>query len=272
MPVVDFAQQRHAPGPYIGLTWSPGQIGTGPWVGVAFGAGAFVAVRNAASLQNIARSTNGYNWTIITTGAALNLSCVCYGEGVFIALAFNGAGNQIFRSIDYGLTWSNIAEPSTRQWTDVCYAGNGTFVAVAQDGVGNQIMRSTDRGATWASIAEPSTELWQAITYGASVWYAVGTNTAAATAAMYSNDDGATWNGVFGHTNHDIQAVAYCYDKFVVVRDSGAGSGSMTLGTSKNGIISTYHSETCWTVTRLKGICMGYDRAVIVGNTISLVS
>ena len=81
-------------------------------------------------------------WTIRTSPADNNWFSVCYGNGLFVAVAYSGTGNRVMTSPD-GITWTIRTSPADNNWRSVCY-GNGLFVAVANSGTGNRVMTSPD--------------------------------------------------------------------------------------------------------------------------------
>ena len=79
-------------------------------------------------------------WTIRTSPADNNWFSVCYGNGLFVAVAYSGTGNRVMTSPD-GITWTIRTSSADNSWYSVCY-GNGLFVAVAYSGTGNRVMTS----------------------------------------------------------------------------------------------------------------------------------
>ena len=79
-----------------------------------------------------------YLWTIRTSAADNSWLSVCYGNGLFVAVAITGTGNRVMTSPD-GITWTIRASTADNDWHSVCY-GNGLFVAVSYSGTGNRVM------------------------------------------------------------------------------------------------------------------------------------
>ena len=79
-------------------------------------------------------------WTTSKSAADNQWYSVCYGNGLFVAVAITGSGNRVMTSPD-GITWTIRSSAADNQWRSVCY-GNGLFVAVAITGSGNRVMKA----------------------------------------------------------------------------------------------------------------------------------
>ena len=123
------------------------------WVNVTYGTpngfGLFVAVGN----NRIMTSPDGINWTLRTTIVNINIWCVCYGNGLFVAVFFN-TGNIVLTSSD-GITWNSMSSAASNSWRGVIY-GNGLFVAVAESGLGNRVMTATTLSPTITNFSIPT--------------------------------------------------------------------------------------------------------------------
>ena len=113
------------------ITWSPDAI-------IAVGSGGTV-------LRSLDRTT----WTACASSTTANLKSIIYDAttSAFIAV---GSGGTIIRSTDGGLTWHNLAQFSSGNFTDVV-VGADEFVAVSDDG---WVARSTD-GEVWTRYIGP---------------------------------------------------------------------------------------------------------------------
>jgi hypothetical protein len=215
--VVDFAQRGPYPGPHSGQLWEILNNGSGVagWKDIAFGRGVFIGCSTAGLLNSLCRTIDGYDWTYPNSAAALQWTGIAYGNGVWNSCAQNGAGNQFQRSIDNGVTWTSVAEPSTRQWRAICWAGGDIWLAVAQDGVGNQFARSIDGGASWASIAEPATLQWASIAANPYTGHVLAiTSDGAANGLARSVDYGASWVSVAVPASRSWQTIRYARDRW----------------------------------------------------------
>jgi len=79
-------------------------------------------------------------WTIRSSAADNYWYSVCYGNGLFVAVAYEGDGNNVMTSPN-GVDWTIRSSAADNDWISVCY-GNGLFVAVAYPGAGNRVMTS----------------------------------------------------------------------------------------------------------------------------------
>jgi hypothetical protein len=125
----------------IELTYGQLKIAPVAFVGVAFGAGKFVAVSSATFLRY---STDGVNWT------AVGLTTVQPNRIAFAGARFFGftdGGQLTTTSID-GVTWTNFSMPnSSANWSSVAF-GNGIYVSTPSSGT--YLATSTD-GTTWTN-------------------------------------------------------------------------------------------------------------------------
>lgn len=60
---------------------------------VSDGAGTILAILNRDTIQR-----TGINWTIRSSAADNNWHGVCYGNGLFVAVAYTGTGNRVMTS------------------------------------------------------------------------------------------------------------------------------------------------------------------------------
>ena len=109
-------------------------------------------------------------WTIRTSAADIYWTSVCYGNGLFVAVAISGLGNRVMTSPD-GITWTIRTSAADIYWQSVCY-GNGLFVAVAISGTGNHVMTSPD-GITWTIRTSAADNDWASVCYGNGLFVAV---------------------------------------------------------------------------------------------------
>jgi hypothetical protein len=157
-----------------GINWTirTSQI-TGPffqWQSVCYGNGLFVACGVASKAMY---SSNGIDWTIITTPTAFNWQSVCYGNGLFVAVSFGG--NGIITSPD-GINWTIQSIPAVLQFASVCY-GQGLFVTVAYNSASTpqRVMTSPD-GINWTLRTTPADNQFISVCYGNGLFVAVATS------------------------------------------------------------------------------------------------
>ena len=107
--------------------------------------GFFVATGNNGT---ILKSSNGINWTSITSGTSENLRAGTYGGSTYVVVGYSGT---ILTSKDSN-SWTSRTSGTTDNLTNLAY-GNNTFLAIGTSGT---ILKSTD-GMTWNSQTSGTT-------------------------------------------------------------------------------------------------------------------
>lgn len=134
----------------------------------------------------------GMNWKdlgVIPSPAAGILSLAYLGNGIVIA----GADNKVFKSVDYGITWTDQGAVGASSTSFLSYFGNGIVILI--DGaLGNQIFRSTDFGSTWISLGLfGAVVLADPIYLGNNIGLIGSAVSGAGGHIWYSSNNGATW-------------------------------------------------------------------------------
>lgn len=160
-----------------GLTWSSLDSGIEHgtnWQDICTSGALFVSVGRSDVAGTIVRySGNGITWTGTTTGVPNNQwNSVCFGLGLFVAVASSGAGNRVMTSPD-GIAWTARVSAADAPWNGVTFA-DGVFVAVG-DSSTPIIMISFD-GIVWETRNIPSAQSWEEVTFGAGNFVAVSSN------------------------------------------------------------------------------------------------
>ena len=102
------------------------------------------AAAAAATTITMHACGKGVSWTLRNTPAANNWYSVCWGNNVYVAVAWTGSGNRVMRSVD-GVSWTSQNAATETQWFAVTYGTTpGLFVAVSQSGSNNRVMTSPD--------------------------------------------------------------------------------------------------------------------------------
>lgn len=176
-----------------GVNWSSA---TSPaaitWTSVCWGAGQFLAVSSAAVVGQVITSPDGVAWTLQSTAAVLPnpLQSVCYGNGIYVAVANSGAaGTRLIFSYN-GVGWGNGAGAPDISWASVCYY-NGLFVACAITGTANRIMVSSN-GIAWTSITTSDDNDWRCISFGNGKFVSVCSSGATSNRVMTSDTSAVT--------------------------------------------------------------------------------
>ena len=129
-----------------------------------------------------AYSADGINWTQSTLPVSKDWQLVCYGNTKFVAVA-NNSSTTVY-SAD-GINWTKSTLPVYTYWRSVCY-GDGKFVAVS---INKNIAAYSDDGINWTQSTLPANAYWQSVCYGDDKFVAVARNSSI---AAYSAD-GINW-------------------------------------------------------------------------------
>jgi hypothetical protein len=187
-------------------------------------------VAMAFNSNRVMTSPDGITWTARSTAAANSWRDVTYGNGLFVAVA-DGSTNSVITSPD-GITWTAHSATEANSWRSITY-GNGLFVAVAQSGT-NRVMTSPD-GITWTAHSATEANSWRSITYGNGLFVAVaqsGTN------RVMTSPDGIAWTARSTAAANSWQDVTYGNGLFVAVTYDGTNR----VMTSPDGIAWTARS------------------------------
>ena len=124
---------------------------TADWFeGVTASAQRAIAVGDNGSIYS---TTNGSDWSKVTSGTTEWLRGVAFGNGAYVAVGENG---KILRSTG-GNAWNSVASGTTAHLNRVRYVGGnsgGQFIAVGNGGV---TLSSTTGTAPWASLTSGTT-------------------------------------------------------------------------------------------------------------------
>jgi len=187
------------------------------------------------------------------TPSAITIKGLCYGNGIFVAVAETGTGNRVATSAD-GVTWEYQSSAADYSWQSVCY-GNGLFVAVSLDGA-ERIMTSPD-GETWTLVTAPANNLWTSVAYGNGQFVAVA-RTGTSNRVMTS-PDGANWSLPTYPNDNDWNSVCWGNGQFVAVAQTGTGTRVMTSPDGTNWTSQTSVDQG-WL-----SVCYGNGQFVSVG-------
>ena len=168
-----------------------------------------------SSWEKLAGDSSGREW-IARSSAVDNLWYnVCYGNGMFVAVASSGTNNRAMYSYD-GVNWNTAYTPVDANFYGVAY-GKGLFVAVAYSGVNEQVMVSSD-GINWSAVDLVSqigvSVDWHDIAYGNGLFVAVAFSDSKD--VIMTSPDGYNWTLVSLPNNRWLNGVTYGNGKFVV--------------------------------------------------------
>jgi len=241
-----------------GTNWAAQPIASGFWFypnAVAYGAGRFVAAGWVAGGPCALTSTDGVNWSLVSSAPTNQLWDVTFAAGRFVAVGNYGV---IATSTD-GVNWSDLSiggsdrnlrditrggglcvavgnggmlftSPDGRTWTerDSGVPGNlraatffqSRFVVVGDiDNAGGTVLNSAD-GLTWSRTSVPASLF--GLAHNGERLVAVGNN-----GVVLNSTDGLAWSSVFNATNSnpahgvDLNAVTWGGGRFVAVGRNG---------------------------------------------------
>ena len=206
-----------------------------------------------------------YNWTKTTIcSTSRGWRSICYGNGKFVATAFQKA---MAYSTD-GITWTEYSfngTSSSNPWLEsICY-GNGKFVIVIDNS--KYFAYSTD-GITWTEVMVSDTsKRWTSVCYGNGKYVAVASSS---NYFAYSTD-GINWTeGTISSTSRNWKSICYGNDKFVVVGYNTDSNSDLISGNdfaySTDGI--TWTEGTISETSRKRtSVCYGNGKYVAVASS-----
>lgn len=210
-------------------------------------------------MGNTAQPTTDLTWVQTTLPSATYWSCVCYGNGKFVAV--DSYGDKPIYSLD-GINWAQAtSSPKEFHSSAVCY-GDGKFVAVPDSGNNEKIMYSVD-GMSWTEVSTPFTPGFDCVCYGNGKFVALKMAVVANNLA-YSTD-GINWTLSSMPRIANWQSVCYGNGKFVALTNYNENYGS--------GEIAAYSTDGVnWTETTLpagnsrENVCYGNGIFLSVGS------
>ena len=186
--------------------------------------------QKTGAIQSGVLPTTGWDildkeWTQTTLPANRNWHDVAYGDGKYVAVAYDSDTGAYSTN---GINWIEFALPARRRWYSVVY-GNGKFVAVADSS--NKGAYSTN-GINWTEFALPVSERWEGLTYGDGTFVTVAHSSSV---GAYSTD-GITWTTTTLPAKRYWYSVAYGNGKFVAVAENYNSSACDKGAYSNDGI------------------------------------
>jgi len=219
------------------------------WNNVAYGNGMFVAVGwnysfSGPVYDNFMYSLDGETWTNgvgpqydeYFVGPTVSLpSGVAYGNGVWVAVVWNGPANDLVVNSPDGINWYNVPNylgvspwtplnnyPDFYGWSCVEF-DNGIFMAGSVGKVQSSwigIMTSTD-GYHWTGRTISTDCEVLGIAYGGGTWVAVGQWDVNGP-IIYSTDNGVTWSTATIVAGKHLIDVAYGNGMFIAISQDGS--------------------------------------------------
>jgi photosystem II stability/assembly factor-like uncharacterized protein len=190
-------------------------------------------------------------WTIQSSPTSVNLYGVTYSNVNSNKWLAVGDGGTIIRSIDGGITWSNVTSPVVDALRGVALHGN---IGLAV-GISGRVVRSTDAGITWVEETRPTTRNLYSVSMSDFMTVITGHEGT----IFVSYDNGLTWTFhtagtasiLFGVSVNGNTAVGVGGAGAVVMSvNGGSGWGLTVLGDQNTFFYSTsfVNSNTGWAV------------------------
>ncbi len=146
-----------------------------------------------------------------------------------------GSGGIIFKTINAGLSWTQMTSPTTNSLNDV-YAVSATDAWAV--GAAGTILHTTD-GTNWNVVATAglTVSLYGVWGAGSTVWIGGGADNAACT-IRWTTDGGTTWVAPTTNPSNDMCTDISFADALngVAAIDAGAGSGNSLMYTTDGGV------------------------------------
>lgn len=128
----------------------------------------------------IVTSTDGENWTSVSSGTKECLYSIASGNDLLVAVGFNGV---ILNSQD-GTSWSKVSSGIDSKLNSIVF-GNGKFVAVGENGV----ILTSDNGTNWSSVSTNTEYEFLGVSYTNNRFVAVGQ-----AGIIHMSEDGISWD------------------------------------------------------------------------------
>ena len=199
------------------------------------------------------------NFVSRTSAANNSWQSVCYGNGLFVAVADTGTGNRVMTSSD-GINWTTRTSAADNGWQSVCYE-NGLFVAVADTGTGNRVMTSPD-GINWTIRTSAADNVWVSVCYGNGLFVAVATAIVVGSSNVMTSPDGINWTIRTSAANSYWRSVCYGNGLFVAIASTGTGNRVMTSPDGINWTIRSSAADNSW-----QSVCYGNGLFVAVAQS-----
>lgn len=200
---------------------------------VAFGAGLYVAVGEAAQIRT---STDGATWTSRTPagGFAGAFKGVIWDGTRFLAVGDTG---EVQHSTD-GINWTRANVSTTRHFRTIAFSGSN-YVIISEDlAAGHYAYRTTTptNAASWStSTVNAGTDNYSRVRAFRGAFYVAVGNTGGGSSTIYkSADNGATWTNITTGTplSNLVNALAVDGDKALVAAGDGGRIWSTFDGTT----------------------------------------
>jgi uncharacterized repeat protein (TIGR02543 family) len=191
---------------------------------------------------NKLNSVGTWAWTNQTSAGAHNWHALATSADGSKLFAGVDSGGALYRSTDFGVTWSSIDGTSGRNWFSIASNLDGTKVVAVDRG--GDVWTSVDSGSTWTQrVVGGSVRNWESVASSSdgSKLVAVASNGSSNGFIHTSSDSGATWS---------INLAPSGNNKFTGVTSSNDGI-YLAVTTWANGIYTSNNSGQTWTLRTL---------------------
>lgn len=214
----------------------------------------------------ITTDDGGDTWTIRNSGTNTNFDDVCrIDDGAFAAVGHYGCDdwgcrNQIVRSVDGGVTWSEELS------TEPSYEFGDYGIAFSDENEGNAVgwrfYRTVDGGDTWQQQADFGSRRYYSVDFHGPAGFAAGESGM----LLRSDDGGGSWTGV-GSQIANLWALDHAGGGTAVA----AGDGGLIARTTDGGANWTHIPSGAVVALRCVSFA-GPDTGLVVGETGTVLS
>ena len=181
----------------------------------------YIAVGKSAAA--CASDANGASWANLTIGGSSDFHAIAAGaSGTVVAV---GAGGVLYRSTNYGATWSVGTSSTTRTMRGIAVNGS-TWIAAGDEG---RVIRSTDDGATWVESTVGSVAHYAVFRSAVGSLFLLGSEAG----GIRSSTDGASWTSRTSNTLNRVVAFADQPGEIVAaLRQTSAHTDTFLVGST----------------------------------------
>jgi hypothetical protein len=202
---------------------------TGPsvldWKYITYAEDRFIAINEGPDVF-ATYSTDGTNWedpNLVGFGAIAS-GIVYTGSNLLVSKeSVSGSPtNQVARSTNAAVSWSNVVLPTTDNWGPIASDKAGNAIIIAANGSQN-VVYSTDDGNSWnTSTIGNGSENWIVSAFGNGKFVTISEGTGA---VAYSSDNGASWTVINSALSEFTwTGITYGNGRFVAIADSSIDS------------------------------------------------
>jgi len=202
---------------------------------------------------SVVLSADGVHWLYRLTGYPVNLRCIAYGAGLFVA---GGDGGTILTSADEGTNWVQQSSPVGTTLNGMAFVNN-LFMAVGASGV---ILTSPD-GTNWMQQTSFASATLRGATYGAGQFVVAGDS-----GTIRTSPNGIDWAAQAFPDTRNLNGVIYAFGNFVTYGER------YRIFTSPDGTNWTARLSGGSSDPTFNGMAFGAGRLVAAGGSATIMS